>query len=212
MNRLLATLTLVIAMVTLGLAQENVSIAEHQEEMDTAEFSRLVESYNNIIRADEEKLHMFTIDLLGPLFYALTNWGDEKTTVNRVIDLAYEQKFSPTWSWIVGSAYSADRASYRELQVYAGGRYYYNMNRRILKGKSANNFSANYIGTTANYGRRFHTDDSHVTWNIVYGIQRRVGRRGFLDFTVGLENIFNAYEDRETGTDLILGFRYGLAF
>lgn len=212
MNKILTIIVFILCAATIAVAQENVTIAEHQEEMDTAEFSRLVESYNNIIRADEEKLHMFTIDLIGPALYLLSNWGDNKTNVNRLIDVAYEQKFKPNWSWIVGSSYSADRAMYREVVAYGGGRYYYNMNRRILKGKSANNFSANYIGSTANYGRRFHSDDSQVTWNLVYGIQRRVGRRGFFDFTVGLENIFDAYKDREEGTDLIVGFRYGLAF
>ncbi|MEQ9299236.1 MAG: hypothetical protein RIF33_11750 [Cyclobacteriaceae bacterium] len=212
MKRLILLSLTAFALTDVAYAQENVTIEEHQEEMDTAEFSRLVQSYNTIIRADEEKLNMFTIDLLGPFFYAISNWGDNKTTINRVIDVAYEQKFSPNWSWIVGSNYNADRAKYREVKAYAGGRYYYNMNRRILKGKSANNFSANYIGSTANYGRRFHDDDSQVTWNLVYGIQRRLGKRMFLDFTVGFENIFSAYDDRETGTDLILDFRYGLTF
>ncbi len=212
MKRLILVSLATLALSDLALGQENVTIEEHQEEMDTAEFSRLVERYNDIIRADEEKLSMFTIDLIGPFFYAINNWGESKTAVNSVLDLAYEKKFKPNWSWRAASVYAADRSAYRELRLAGGTRYYYNMKARILKGKSANNFSANYIGTSLNYGRRFHLEDNHFTWNLAYGIQRRLGRRMFLDFTVGFENIFDAYKDRETGTDLFVNFRYGLAF
>ncbi|MEM8895008.1 MAG: hypothetical protein AAGC88_10555 [Bacteroidota bacterium] len=212
MKRLLMISLATLALSDLAFGQENVTIEEHQEEMDTAEFSRLVDRYNSIIRVDEEKLSMFTIDLIGPFFYAINNWGESKTAVNSVLDLAYEKKFKPNWSWRVGSIYAADRASYREIRLEGGTRYYYNMNRRILQGKSANNFSANYLGTSFNYSRRFHTDDSHLTWNLAYGIQRRLGKRMFLDFTVGFENIFEAYSDRDTGIDLFVNFRYGLAF
>lgn len=212
MKRLVLICLFTLALSDLAYAQENIMIEEHQEKMDTTEFSSLLERYNHIIRADEEKLSVFTVDLLEPFLYLISNWGDTKTEVSSVVDVAYEQKFKPNWSWIVGSVYSADRSSYRELELNGGARYYYNMNRRILKGKSANNFSANYLSSTVHYGRRFNDDDSQVTWNLGYGFQRRLGKRTFVDLTVGLENIFEAYSNRETGIDLFINSRFGLAF
>jgi hypothetical protein len=77
------------------------------------------------------------------------------------------------------------------------GRYYYNLNRRIRKGKSASNFSANYLSLalgsslgrqaqeTPFFGYDYGGPLARVDAAVLYGLQRRLGRYGFVDFNFG---------------------------
>jgi len=192
--------------------EEQVIIESTTETMDTAQFSGLVRTYNSIIRAKEEKLRLFKVDLLGPFGFLISNWDKKDADHSPLINVAYEQKIKPNWSWIVGSSFSSDRAVFREVKEEGGVRYYYNMRRRMLKGKSANNFSGNYISSGFTYGHRFHNGDDQITWKIVYGIQRRIGGRGFFDFEIGFEQAFDKFETREFFFELVADFKLGLAF
>ncbi len=192
--------------------EEQVRIESSTETMDTAQFSGLVNTYNNIIRAKEEKLSLFKVDLLGPFGFLISNWEEKDNSQNELINLAYEQKIKPNWSWIVAAAFLTDRSDFRELREEGGVRYYYNMRRRMLKGKSANNFSGNYIGSGFVYGHRFHNNDNQLAWRIMYGIQRRTGRRGIFDFEIGFEQAFIAYTSRADRFDLAANIKWGLAF
>lgn len=106
------------------------------------------------------------------------------------------------------------------------GRYYYNLPRRVRKGKSANNFSANYLSLTlgGSAGTRstdtpyhhYEVDGTPVRLDgaVLYGLQRRLGRYGFVDFNVGVP--FRLFSGRNTplpykGVELELGLRIGLA-
>jgi hypothetical protein len=79
-------------------------------------------------------------------------------------------------------------------------RFYYNMKKRIAKGKSANNLSGNYFSFNISGG---YNDESRATYNIdgrelkavnihgtayvieaKWGIQRRLFKNGFLDFSL----------------------------
>lgn len=196
-----------------GYAQEEkVKVETSTETMDTVEFSKLLQTYNRIIRAREEKLRLFKIDLVGPYLFLVSNWDEKDAAKNRLINIAYEQKIKPNWSWIVESYLRLDRDDFQEVQGLGGIRYYYNMKRRMLKGKSANNFSGNYLSVTSTYSHQFTENDNHVTLNLLYGIQRRLGKRFFFDVNFGFENIFEAFEDREVGTDFILTGKWGIAF
>ena len=76
-------------------------------------------------------------------------------------------------------------------------RYYYNLRRRIRKGKSANNFSTNYLSLAlgSSVGRQ-STETPFNYYNagaavrldgaLLYGLQRRLGRYGFVDFSFGV--------------------------
>ncbi|MEQ9426541.1 MAG: hypothetical protein RJQ09_19115 [Cyclobacteriaceae bacterium] len=191
---------------------EKIKIESTTETMDTAQFSGLVKTYNSIIRAKEEKLRLFKIDLLGPFGYLISNWEEKDNEQNALINLAYEQKIKPNWSWVVGSAFIADRADHREIREEGGIRYYYNMQRRMLKGKSANNFSANYISSGFAYGHQFHENDNQILWRIMYGIQRRTGKRGFFDLEMGFEHGLVEFNDREDRFTLEITFKWGLAY
>ena len=82
----------------------------------------------------------------------------------------------------------------------------------MLRGKSANNFSGNYFSAVSTYGHRLSKNDDHATINLLYGIQRRLGKHFFFDINFGLENIFKAFDNRETGIDFIFTGKWGISF
>ena len=132
--------------------QERVTIESSEEEVDEDSFATLLDAYNRIIRADEEKLTLLKIDLLAPFFYALSNGGDEEAEnlASNVLRVTYEKKYRQDWSWFARAKLLAIRSRLTDYNLSGGIRYYYNLNRRILKGRSANNFSANYFGVEPN--------------------------------------------------------------
>ena len=81
-------------------------------------------------------------------------------------------------------------------QFHVEGRYYYNLKRRMLKGKSGNGLSANYISvgplfngeytTFHTRGDRADRSISFVGMNLSTGIQRLIGDHLFFDFNTGL--------------------------
>ena len=128
------------------------------------------------------------------------------------LHLAYERQLgSPAWS-VLGEV-SPAIASYRSnasagleralsVRAQLAGRYYYNLERRLLRGRRTGSFSANYVGVAlgAGLGRRTHETpfyrfpDNHgrlVTPDValLYGLQRRLGRRWFIDANVGLAGL-----------------------
>lgn len=125
------------------------------------------------------------------------------------LHLAYERQLgSPAWS-VLGEI-SPAIASYRpdvnaglertlSVRTQLAGRYYYNLERRLLRGRRTGSFSANYVSLAlgAGLGRQAHETpfyrfaDAHgrlVTPDValLYGLQRRLGRRWFIDANVGL--------------------------
>ena len=205
-------LTLGILLITYCGYGQQVKMERSTETVDSTQFSKVVQTYNRIIRVHEEKLRLFKVDLIGPTLYLVSNWDEKDAAQNKLVNIAYEQKINPNWSWLVESSFTADRSDFKEIHGVGGARYYYNMKRRILKGKSANNFSGNYLSAVLTYGYRFQDDDDQATINILYGIQRRLGRYGFIDFNVGLESAFTSYDDRENAVEAVVEVKWGLAF
>ena len=125
------------------------------------------------------------------------------------LHLAYEHRLrTPAWT-VLGEVspaltrYRPDATAETQPRLagraQVAGRYYYNRERRLLLGKNVGNFSANYLsvalgaglGRTAhetpfflyrNRDRQFATADAAL----LYGLQRRLGRRGFVDANVGV--------------------------
>ncbi len=178
------------------LANNNVRAqeVEFSEEIIEAEDTsiRFQEKYNYLIRADKEEKGLVRITLLRVPGFPVPGFG-------------YEHKLRPAISvfadagarWGIQTdtigGFSISSTGIRGVEIEGGVRYYYNIVKRIKKGKSANNFSANYLAyhtfLTSN------TEDNDININIypavVYGIQRRLGDYGFFDFNVGLKTNFN---------------------
>jgi hypothetical protein len=196
-------------------AQEKVTIERSEEEMDTARFAHLVNSYNHVIRANEEKKQLIKIDLIGPVLY-LFSLGERndstKKHINNMLRLSFERKITPAWSYIVGTTLQADNRRIRDVGLHGGVRYYYNLNRRILKGKSANNFSANYLSTFVQGRTRPRRNEQDLSIHLVYGIQRRITRWGYVEADVGVAKSIIKYPDRKAGLEFRASIQLGIAF
>ena len=193
---------------------EKVTIENSEEEVEEGSFEGLLDTYNRVIRAREEKLTLLKIDLLSPLFYSLSDGEreEDELLIESIVKVSFEKKYRPDWSWFTRAKLYGINRRLRESSLSGGIRYYYNLNRRILRGKSANNFSANYIGVEPNLRFNYRKGDSGFSVKLLYGIQRRIGKRGYVDFDVGLENIVVPYTDREFGMELTGSLELGLAF
>lgn len=210
MKRILLALAFVFKSSVLLLAQE-ATLETSEEEIDSTTFSALLKTYNQVIRADKEEVNLIKVDLLGPILYSLSNNEEGIDSVeSNVLGLAFERKFRPNWSWIVAGTIKANRNDITNVWVNSGLRYYYNMKNRILKGKSANNFSANYFAATLNAQVRPLENDEQGSINILYGIQRRLGKYGFVDWNIGTENIFLPFEGRSIEIDLVTQITLGI--
>ena len=149
------------------------------------------------------------------------------------VHLAYEHQLgSPAWS-VLGEVsptlafyrLSVEHESERELSVRTqlAGRYYYNLELRL--GRRTDGFSANYFSLAlgAGLGQRAHDTPFYlfrgnhgrlVTPDValLYGIQRRLGRRGFIDANVGLASLLLAnteHADVTIRTSLRVGLLLG---
>jgi hypothetical protein len=120
--------------------------------------------------------------------------------------LLYERKLRTSWSVLAEltpqllryrEVYNGPLYHGLELQSQLAGRYYYNLNKRIRKGKSASNFSANYLSVALGTGYGRHGNGTPFTGGeqghavrasaaVLYGLQRRVSRYGFIDVSAGI--------------------------
>ncbi|MDN5201463.1 hypothetical protein QQ008_08825 [Fulvivirgaceae bacterium BMA10] len=193
---------------------EKVTIESSEETMEEGRFSKLLGTYNDIVRIQEEKLTLFKIDLISPIGFIITEERREVSENNLDIQstfrFAYEKKYRPAWSWLVATKLRLDEL---DIVLSGGVRYYYNINRRILKGKSANNFSANYLSLQPDFRITEHYESfSPLTLKMLYGIQRRLGKRGYFDVNVGLVGPVETMNEKGgtiTGTASV---ELGLAF
>ena len=115
------------------------------------------------------------------------------------------------------------------------GRYYYNFDRRISKGKSTLNNSANFIGLKFDYYTDWLStyqgmgkDDDFAKLVVNYGIKRNFATKFFYEFNFGAGILIDTYypfktsvngsnwiySDKETNIDFIpeLGFKVGYNF
>ncbi|MEO1049064.1 MAG: hypothetical protein AAFX87_00445 [Bacteroidota bacterium] len=193
--------------------EEEVTYENTEEEVDTGTEDKLLNTYNYIIRAQVEETQLFKVDLLYPFSYALSG-PENDTTLTGLFRLTYERKFKPEWSWLVHTGWQGNRGTgeIRDVLFRGGVRYYYNLDKRILKGKSANNFSANYVSIDPVYQVRPQDDDTSVSVLLLYGLQRRLGKYGYLDLNFGFQGNIKSYPDVNDSIEVIVEFEIGIAF
>lgn|GEM_PF-1593787 len=163
------------------------------------------------LRVQQEQRSLWKLGL-NNFLPSSTSFGPDSYYTRYGFHLAYERKLrDPAWSVLAEvspalmryrpefSSASRQRLSAR---AQAAGRYYYNRESRLRRGRSVGNFSANYVSVALGAGlgrdahetpfffyrnteRRFLTADVAV----LYGLQRRMGRYGFIDANVGVATI-----------------------
>ena len=108
------------------------------------------------------------------------------------------------------------------LRAQLQGRYYYNLERRLRRGRRPSPFAANYfalaLGTGTNFGNVLRETPNYLLFNhpgaatdaaLLYGLQRRLGRYGFLDAAVGATGLLEDGGVHRVG--LAASLRVGLA-
>ena len=190
-----------------------------------------------------QEQHLWKLGL-NNLLLLPDNWSHEFSAVPGSVrysryglHLAYERKLRTQWSvlaeispyWLsyapVGTA-GDEQALCARTQV--AGRYYYNLARRLRLGKSTGNFAGNYFSVALGGGFGRHAHETAFLFYersgpfarfdaaILYGLQRRLGRYGFVDFNVGIPFTLNSgastsiYYPTSRGPALALNLRLGL--
>ncbi|WP_035565195.1 hypothetical protein [Hymenobacter sp. IS2118] len=153
------------------------------------------------------------------------------------IHAIYERKLGPAWTVMgeVSPEFIRFRApatgllgSGLAVRSQLAGRYYYNIGRRLRKGKSQRDFSANYFSLALGSGWGRRTQETpyfsyaqggpamRLNAAVLYGLQRRLGRYGFVDANVGVplqltNRVPNLESPRFTVVHIVVLLRIGLA-
>lgn len=153
----------------------------------------------------------------------------EKFTAVGTLDYAGGFKYS------YSDFYGSDFEYILTTNLALEGRYYYNFNRRILKGKNTLNNSGNYLALKGTYMPDWltYSNSENLTVNpqgmitFNYGLKRSFAENFFYEFYTGLGMTFykeekvtydyanqnyRNYKTNETGIALELGFRVGYNF
>ncbi len=184
-------------------AQDDVKVTL-TEEIDTLVKQRFIDRYENVFMTKVQTRHMFKIGLsqyFQPIPLSLI---DDQVLANASLTFGYEYKFLPAFSIALSSHipfYVTELASKYRLKNMVGDaqlRWYFNMRKRIKDGKSANNFSGNYLALNYTTVGTAYMGKNSPTAGLKLGFQRRFFNSGFMDFNLAFQQ-----------TDL--SFRYGVS-
>ncbi|GAB3913391.1 hypothetical protein GCM10028803_57480 [Larkinella knui] len=212
---------------TLSSSAQQTTYSQEDSTITTGELKRF---YRYITRANVEEKTLFKLGFWP-------NAGDRDFTgrpsfrIGLNADVSVERKITPSFSVLAGFDFMfrynrfnqfsgpslVTSQDYRDFDkvfrgfVYGkvGVRYYYGMAKRIREGKSANNFSGNYVGlqftkalsvrviqhvydtrtgaTIGTYNNDVAYGYNAPLFSALWGIQRRLGRRSFVDINAGPE-------------------------
>jgi hypothetical protein len=177
----------------------------------------------DLFRCFEEEKSLLKLDVRG-IVEAL-----RKNTILSQAIVGYEQKLkNPSWSlnsefryyYFDSKSDNSTTNSFSQRNVQLRGvlepRFYYNMKKRIAKGKSANNLSGNYVSLAVVYNiekdrytnnnsqfpefNSLQTYDSrYLTFAPKFGLQRRVFKHGFVDISAApLQLSYGQFSNRPT--------------
>jgi len=131
-------------------------------------------------------------------------------TSKRGVQLAFEQKFSPSLS-VLGEAAYLEKLSPNVTIPDAYGifiiesRWYHVINKKIKNGTSGNNFNSNYF--TFGIGKIISREDNpYLLTTMGWGIQRRLTNIGYIDVSLRM-NV--TMKSNEIGFDETINFEIG---
>jgi hypothetical protein len=191
----------------LVFAQADSTRVQYTEENAASSDFSLKETYKYVIRAQVEEKSLFKIGVHG--------FGFSHSGGFLRYGIGFEQKIKPSFSVLGDFVHTLEHDDpLKENPKFAfnlGARYYYNIEKRIRKGKSANNFSANYLGIYQQNMLVKENENYHYQTNVnfLYGLQRRLGKYGYVDFGFGPAL---KHADQKTRLSFNALFSIGLAF
>ena len=197
-------------------------------EPDSSRARALEQTYSTLTRLQIEERSLWKLGL-NNFRGAVTNIPVRYTRYG--LYLIYERKLRSDIS--IMAELAPDFTRYRptendplrkrfSVRSQLAGRFYYNLDQRIRKGKSASNFSANYLSVAVGngFGRRAHETPFYYYQSskpivradlaVLYGLQRRLGQYGFVDFNVGIcTKLIPEIDDFGFTTTLRIGLALG---
>lgn len=213
-----------------AFTQDTTKIS-YSEEPDTLVKQRFIDKYENVFMTKVPSRHMLK---MGLDFYHKDVFGFTAPEVQNITyGFGYEFKLFPAFSLGTNLSVSSGlvddnhkSGTPREGTVTANiyGRWYYDMKRRIREGKSANNFSGNFLALVTEKRWQYEPDLQRLTQTgIEFGLQRRFLNYGRLEFAIGayyqkysngfytsdLINTTGKTTDFEISTRSSLGFAFG---
>ena len=176
-------------LVKSALGQDSTKII-FTEEPDTLVKQRFIDRYDNVFMTKVPTRHMFKIGI-SQYYQAISfTLHDDFLWNNTSLQVGYEFKFLPAFSVAISGHipfYGKGipfRRAWGNSVIDAQLRWFFNMRNRIQVGKSANNFSGNYLAL--NYTLPSTIQDN-PTIGIKLGFQRRFLNNGFMDFAIALQ-------------------------
>lgn len=213
-------------------APDTTRISYSEETVTETEPPRktLGRTYSKLTRLQVEEKRLWKLGLNN--FNGIISSVDLAEDYSRAgVYLIYEQKLRPDFS-LMGEI-APDFTRFRRevggptrrsfsVRSQVAGRFYYNLDERIRKGKSASNFSANYLSVAlgTGFGRRSHETPFYyyettkpivrADMALLYGLQRRLGQCGFIDFNIGVcTKLVPEVDDFDLAGSLRIGLALG---
>ncbi|MGG7664406.1 hypothetical protein [Dyadobacter sp. BHUBP1] len=212
MLRFLSVFVLLVVLGSGSRAQDTTSVTFTEEHSPVVE-QRFIDRYENVFMTKVPTRKMFKL-------------GYSSTTYNGIgFSATFEYKLLPAMSVEaaltsrtnrLGSVITIDRferqLSGRNMFASIGSRWYFEMNKRIARQQSANNFSGSYLGVA--YERSLaaiQSERPRQHFSVAYGFQSRFLSNGFLDFSLGLYYVTPYLSLYGTGNVPLPGVRTGNA-
>ncbi|GLU52161.1 hypothetical protein [Dyadobacter frigoris] len=219
MKKILISILMILA--NASYAQDTTRIT-YSEEGDTLVKQHFIDRYENVFMTKIPTRHIFKVDYLS---------SEGKGTG---LNLAYEYKFLRAFSLEAGVFVQTssdangltvdtfkDRFYLQSLWFNAKARWYFNMNKRMKTGLSANNFSGSYLALSME-----ESIHAHASWiysygglhklNLQYGFQSRFLNKGHVDFSVGISRLtyrrptmLRGINNFTINTQVMLGLAFG---
>lgn len=149
----------------------------------------------SILQFFEEEKRLFKVDLFNTL-QRISNVG-----IGGTLYTEYEQKLGKSsfslsltseLNYHIDFQYSS---IFLEFALGSELRYYYNLKKRIRKGKTGNNLSANYFGVSI---KKELGEYGELVYSPMWGMQRKLFKNLYTDIKIGYNNI---HEDILDGLD-----------
>lgn len=197
-------------------AQDTIQIS-YSEESDTLVKQRFIDRYENVFMTKVATRHMVKIGLSQYYQAIAFPLRDDKVVNNTSLKLGYEFKFLPAFSIALAAhlpyydSATPFSMSWTNTVLDAQLRWFMDMRRRIKSGKSANNFSGNYLAIFYNTPHRYNYDRRI---GIKVGFQRRFLNHGFLDFAAALQQDppffhYGFLQNWSLSSQVSMGFAFG---
>lgn len=172
-----------------ALAQKDTAYITTRQETGLMAPQVLLSDYDRAFGTTVPARWMFKTDVANTL----------KTASNTIaLNLGVEYKLNPALSagldyqYASGIRINPEARHYSAKYHYISGnlRWYYDMKRRIAAGKSASNFSGNYIALESNWAPPVSfmrtKYKSSAGFGVKFGLQRRLLRYGYFDISYGV--------------------------